>query len=79
MSEQWLTFADAIEVVRQHIGCTIGRAEATLRAARASGEVRFQNPDNPVRLLADDGIVDLRPRIPVTDERSIAATICSTG
>jgi hypothetical protein len=63
MTEQWLTFKEAIEIVRKHLGTSIGRSQAVTNAARASGEVRFHNPAMPVLLLTDDGIVgmDMRP------------------
>jgi hypothetical protein len=63
MSDRWLTFEEATEIIRTGLDASVGRSEAILRAARASGEVRFQNPADPVLLLADDGLVgmDLRP------------------
>jgi hypothetical protein len=63
MTGEWLTFSEAAEIVRARIGGSVGRSEATLRAARSSGEVRFRNPTDPVLLMADDGLVgmDLRP------------------
>jgi hypothetical protein len=64
MSDRWLTFGEAVEIVRKNLGgASTGRSEAVTNAARASGEVRFQNPDRPVLLMADDGIVgmDMRP------------------
>jgi hypothetical protein len=63
MSEQWLTFREAVEIVRAHLGASIGRSEAVMNKARASGEVRFRNATDPVLLLADDGLVgmNLRP------------------
>jgi hypothetical protein len=62
MSEQWLTFQEALATVRTHIAGSIGRSEAVLKAARASGEVRFRNPADPVLLMADDGIVGMSMR-----------------
>jgi hypothetical protein len=63
MSEQWITFEEAVDIVRAHLGASIGRSQAMTNAARASGEVRFQNLADPVLLLADDGLVgmSLRP------------------
>jgi hypothetical protein len=60
MSEQWITFDEAAEIVRTHVGGSIGRAQKMAREAQASGEVRIQNT---VCLWADDGLVgmDLRP------------------
>jgi hypothetical protein len=62
-NEEWLTFEDTTELVRAHLGASIGRAQAVTNEARASGEVRFQNLDYPVLLMADDGLVgmDMRP------------------
>jgi hypothetical protein len=63
MSDDWITFTEAVEIVRAHLGASIGRSEAVTNEARASGEVRFQNSADPVLLLADDGVVgmSLRP------------------
>jgi hypothetical protein len=62
MSE-WLTFQEAVEIVKAQLGGAIGRAEFMVRAARTSGEVRFSNSADPVLLMADDGLVgmDMRP------------------
>jgi hypothetical protein len=60
-SEQWLTLSEATNIVRVHLGSSVGRAEAVTRAALASSEVRF---DPPVLLFTEvNGIVDfsLRP------------------
>jgi hypothetical protein len=73
MSEQWLTFREAVEIVRAHLGASIGRSEAVTNAARASGEVRFQNPADPVLLLADDGLVGMSLRPGGQDKAGIAA------
>lgn len=62
MSEQWLTFREAVEIVRVHLGSPIGRAEGMLHTARASKEVRFHNPASPILLLADDGVVGMHDR-----------------
>jgi hypothetical protein len=60
---KWLTFQEAVDIVRAQLGGAIGRAEAVVKAARTSGEVRFSDPIRPVLLLADDGLVgmSLRP------------------
>ncbi|QDW38968.1 hypothetical protein FFI89_018540 [Bradyrhizobium sp. KBS0727] len=62
-NSDWLTFAEAVEIVRVRLGASPGRSEAVTNAARASGEVRFQNPADPILLMADDGVVgmDMRP------------------
>lgn len=63
MNNHWLSPAEAVTLVQDHIGGSIGRATNTLKLARASGEVRVRSADpDPVLLIADDGIVgmDLR-------------------
>ena len=39
--EMWLRFHEAVAVVRQHRPGSIGRTEALVRQAGASGEVRL--------------------------------------
>jgi hypothetical protein len=62
MTERWLTAAEAIDAVKAHVGGSVGRSRKILQDARASGEVRIRN-DDPVLLIADDGVVgmNLRP------------------
>jgi hypothetical protein len=62
MSEEWLTFGEAVEIARMHLGASIGRSQAVINAARASGEVRVHNPANPTLLMADDGVVGMGMR-----------------
>ena len=38
--EQWFRFHEATALIKQHRACSEGRAEALVRAAAASGEVR---------------------------------------
>jgi len=71
MSERWLTTEEAAAAIRAHVGCSIGRSQAILADARASREVRFEYPDNRVRLWADDGIVDARPPILIGGTKSV--------
>jgi hypothetical protein len=59
---EWITFEEAVEIVRVCLGASIGRSGAVMKTARASGEVRFQNPADPVLLLADDGLVGMNLR-----------------
>jgi hypothetical protein len=61
--EQWLSSQQAVEIARNHVKSSIGRAQAIVRDALASGEVRTHRPAAPVLLTADDGIVgmDMRP------------------
>jgi hypothetical protein len=72
-NEEWLTFEDATELVRAHLGTSIGRSEAVISAARASGEVRFQNPAGPVLLMADDGLVGMGIRPGAQDKAGVTA------
>jgi hypothetical protein len=58
MSERWLTFGQASEIIRARLDASVGRSEAVLQAARTSGEVRTQEPV----FLNDDGVVGLRLR-----------------
>jgi hypothetical protein len=57
MTERWLTFDEAAAAVRDRIGGSVGRSHAILKAAISSGEVRDENPSDPVLLMADDGIL----------------------
>ena len=56
--DQWLSAQKAIEIIRRRIDTSIGRAEAILQRARASGEVRAE----PSLLMADDGVVGMYMR-----------------
>ena len=62
MAEEWLTAEQAIAAIRKHIGGSEGLAMATLKRARASGEVRAE-AGRVVLLMADDGLMgmSLRP------------------
>jgi hypothetical protein len=60
--ETWISFTEAVQLVRDRFNAgSIGRAEALVRSALASGEVRIERL--PVLLGADDGLTnfDLRP------------------
>jgi hypothetical protein len=61
----WLSFHESVGLIRERTGSSIGRAQALVRAATASGEVRSRAADHgavrPVVLTADDGITDMRP------------------
>jgi hypothetical protein len=59
MPEQWISFSEAAQLVRVHIRSSIGRAEAIVRTALSSGEVR--SGYDGALLLADDGLMDMRP------------------
>lgn len=60
---QWLSFAEAVALVRDRLGCSIGKAQAVTRQADESDELRATRP-RP-KPIEDDGFVDLndlRPR-----------------
>lgn len=59
--EQWLSFAEAVQLVRERLDCSTGRAESIVRTARSSGEVRYP-PQNPVLIGPDDGLMDFDMR-----------------
>jgi hypothetical protein len=73
MSEEWITFSEAVEIVMARLGASIGRSEAVTYAARASGEVRFDNPADPVLLMADDGLVGMDMRPGAQDKAGVTA------
>lgn len=55
MSETWLSFREAVALVRDRTGASTGYAEALVMRARKSGEgVRIKR--DPVLLGADDGL-----------------------
>src|SRR5579863_8143989 len=64
--EAWLTFPEAVQIVRNRIGASIGRAEALVLAARESKEVRpkpsREPPREPVYLIGDDGLVSIESK-----------------
>jgi hypothetical protein len=57
-NEQWLSFREAVELVRARLGWSIGRCEATVGAAHDSGEVRYRPAMDGWFLISDDGIMD---------------------
>jgi hypothetical protein len=67
MSEEWLTDAEAEEFFRSLRPMSIGKAQAEVRAARASGEVRLELVEpaaDPVYYLISDDVflgMDVRP------------------
>ncbi|WGS02213.1 hypothetical protein MTX26_15910 [Bradyrhizobium sp. ISRA443] len=72
MNDRWLTRADAVDVVRKHVGCSSGRAEAILKAALHSGEVRDDRP----MFAADDGIASIGSRGQQFSEYDLADWLC---
>lgn len=57
---EWITFDDATRIVRERLGCSVGRAQKIVRDAKASGEVRLDRPEPaPLPDLIDEGFVDL--------------------
>jgi hypothetical protein len=74
MNERWLTFREAVELVRAHMNASVGRAEAVVKAARASGEVRSdlsRGRDGFLLLTADDGVVDMNMRPGALDKNGV--------
>jgi hypothetical protein len=66
MAEDWLLFNAAVDLVRTRLNSSIGRAQATLRSAIASGEVRSRErwipvEDDDVLVVADDYLLDVDP------------------
>lgn len=59
MSECWLTQDEAVSTIRERIAGSVGLSEARLKVARASGEVRTQEP----LVMNDDGVVGMRNRV----------------
>jgi hypothetical protein len=55
----WITFESVVEIVRAHLGCSIGHAQKVTKDALASGSVRFKKTADPVLLMADDGLVGM--------------------
>jgi hypothetical protein len=43
--ERWLTPGEAVKLIQHHLGASLGRSQALLKRARASGEVRCFNDD----------------------------------
>jgi hypothetical protein len=75
--EPWLQFHEAVAVVRQYLGCSIGKAEALIKASVASDEVRTvdaaiqdftRRPGSGVKKIKrhsmDDLLYWLKPQIP---------------
>jgi hypothetical protein len=62
MSEQWLTFDEAAEIIRGRLGIGRGHAERIVRDAAASREIRRKSSPAPVLLTTDDGNIDFSMR-----------------
>ena len=56
-AEEWITFPEAVEIVRDRFKCSVGRAQALARQARASGEVRTK--PGPGWMAFDDGCMGI--------------------
>lgn len=66
-------WAKATQMIRGRLNCPIGKAQAELRAAWESGEVRFKSA-NPVLLDNDDGITDWTRRpVPIRAEDKLTS------
>jgi hypothetical protein len=61
-ADEWLSGEELVTLIRGQLKCSIGRAQAIIERARASGEVRFRKWPVPVLLTADDGIVGMEMR-----------------
>jgi hypothetical protein len=55
--EAWLSFPEATQIVRQRLNASVGRAEAIVKQAQGSGEVR--PAIEPINLAADDGVIGM--------------------
>lgn len=56
--DRWISATEATDIIGRRVEGSVGRAEAILRTAQASGEVRDKG--QPLRLFADDGVVNMR-------------------
>jgi len=53
----WLAREQAVTIIRERVGGSVGRSQKILQDARAAGEVRFRADPGPVLLTKDDGIL----------------------
>jgi hypothetical protein len=61
MADEWCSFQELVNIVRRRLNASIGRSEAIVIAALASGEVRKPKP-KPAIIGPDDGLVDFDMR-----------------
>ena len=59
MTAKWLTFDEGAELIRSRGGSGIGYAQAIMRAACTSGEIRSRDS---ALLINDDGLIDMNLR-----------------
>jgi hypothetical protein len=65
MSDRWLTFVEAREIIKICLTASLGRSEAVLKAARTSGEVRNRGK---AMLANDDGLMNWHSRVEPSDK-----------
>ncbi len=69
MAEKWISPDEAVELIHRHLKTSIGHAQALLRAARASGEVRFRDSVHKAPALTpDDGLTYFDQGLPGEDD-----------
>lgn len=64
-SDKFFSYQEAVDLVRQHFGASVGRTQALVKEARASGEVRegADRAGNPALFfLNDEGLLDFNAR-----------------
>jgi hypothetical protein len=54
--ETWLSFTEAVQIVRDRMGASVGRSQAIVREAIASGEIRTKRRTASLYLIGDDGL-----------------------
>ena len=74
-NEQWLSLGEATAFVRARLNCGVGRAQAMIRQALASGEVRKKV--GGIRLMHDDGVVGMHLRSGVQNESGVEESVYS--
>jgi hypothetical protein len=77
--ERWLAVHEAVEIVRSRYRVSIGKAEAAVREARASGEVRDEPlPYDPSRWDDNDGVILSNDDGVVSDRSNLDFLIASS-
>jgi hypothetical protein len=58
--ETWLSFTEAVQIVRDRVGASVGRSQAIVREAISSGEIRTTKSRTAnLYLIGDDGLEGL--------------------
>src|SRR5690242_14389434 len=60
--DEWLTLSDAAGLIKNRVGCSLGRSEAILQEARMSGEMRARLGLAGLLLTTEDGNIDFSMR-----------------